>query len=126
MNKKVRAEIGFDNTLAWRGEGFYPEYDKIWIPLGIFVVKSANAAKSTGGINLSLTLNDKAALLNGDMGGTIPAATVLSESELYNADTTERTVEKLSLISSPKTKVVRNGEEKEILSYLTDSLIYGI
>ena len=28
----------------------------------------------------------------------------------------KRTVEKLSLISSPKTKVVRNGEEKEILS----------
>ena len=57
LNKKVKAEVGLKNTLAHLGEGYYPECDIIWIPLGLFVIKSANIAKSTSGINISLTLN---------------------------------------------------------------------
>jgi hypothetical protein len=90
MNKKVRMEIGFTNFT-----GQYPTYDKIWFPLGTFVIKSANVAKSNGGINISLTLNDKCALLNGDIGGIIPAATVFSELESFNSDGTKRFVEKI-------------------------------
>ena len=111
MNKKVRIEKGFENTLGYLGEGYYPEYNIIWFPLGTYVIKTANVAKSTSGINISLTLNDKTALLNGDMGGTIPAATVFSESELYNADATERIVEKLLIKDLIKYLVVDFGGE---------------
>ena len=90
MNKKVRMEIGFTNFTSK-----YTTYDKIWFPLGTFVIKSANVAKNNSGINISLTLNDKCALLNGDIGGVIPAATVFSELESFNSDGTQRSVEKI-------------------------------
>ena len=108
LNKKVRVEIGFENTLSYK---WYPEYDMIWIPLGLYIIKTANAAKSNGGINISLTLNDKTALLNGDVGGTIPAATVFSENELYNADATKREVKKVLLKDIIKYLVVDFGGE---------------
>lgn len=83
MNKKVRIETGFDNSLAAMGD--YEEHDIIWFPLGTYVIKTASVSKNNSGINISLTLNDKCALLNGDMGGIIPADTIFSEMEiLYN------------------------------------------
>lgn len=110
MNKKIRAEIGFENTLAW-DDNCYPEHKIIWFPLGLFVIKSASVARSNSGINISLTLNDKTAFLNGDIGGIIPAATVFSENELYNADATERTVEKILIKDIIKHLVVDFGGE---------------
>ena len=112
LNKKVLIETGFDNSLATFGEGYYPEYDKIWIPLGMYVVKSASVSENNSGINISLTLNDKTALLNGDMGGTIPAATVFSESELFSADGMTRTVEKILIKDLIKYLMVDFGGEK--------------
>lgn len=110
MNKKVSAEIGFENTLSW-DDTCYPEYDKIWFPLGTFIIKTASVARNNSGINISLSLNDKTALLNGDVGGVIPAATVFSESELYNADATKRTVEQILIKDMIKYLVVDMGGE---------------
>ena len=42
------------------------------------------------GVNISLTLNDKASLVNGDVGGVIPTATIFSEQEIYSADGTSK------------------------------------
>ena len=112
MNKKVRMEIGFTNFTSK-----YTTYDKIWFPLGTFVIKSANVAKSNGGINISLTLNDKCALLNGDIGGVIPAATVFSELESFNSDGTKRSVEKILIKDVIKfIKKVEVEEEVKILN----------
>lgn len=110
LNKKISAEIGFENTLAW-DDSCYPEYDIIWIPLGTYIIKSASVARSNSGVNISLTLNDKTALLNGDVGGIIPAGTVLSEVEEYNADATERVVKKLLFKDIIKYLVVDLGGE---------------
>lgn len=115
MNKKVKVAVGFYNTTSQ-----YAEYDIIWFPLGMFVVKTASVAKSTNGINISLTMNDKTALLNGDMGGTIPAATVFSESELYNASGTNRTVEQVLIKDIIKSLVVEFGGEKPENVLITD------
>lgn len=79
INKKIKLETGFINTLANLGEGYYPQYDIIWFPLGVYAIKSANVSKNNSGINISLTLHDKSVFLNGDAGGIIPAATVFSE-----------------------------------------------
>ena len=93
MNKKVRVEIGFKNTLARLGK--YEDIDMIWIPLGVFVIKTASSSKNNSGINISLTATDKTTLINGDVGGTIPAAMVLSEMEEYSANASERKVTQL-------------------------------
>ena len=70
INKKAYVEIGFDNIFDE-----YQDYEKIWIPEGLFVINSASISYTTGGITASLTLKDKMCLLNGDCGGVIPAQT---------------------------------------------------
>ena len=82
MNKKIKVETGFYNTLSELG--YYQENKIIWFPLGIYIIKGASISHNNSGVNISLTLNDKAVLLNGDVGGTIPAATIFSESENYD------------------------------------------
>ena len=118
MNKKVRLTTGFLNTLA--DLGYYPDQEVLWFPLGTYVIKAANVSKNNSGINISLTLNDKCALLNGDMGGTIPAATVFSELEIFNATGTARTVEKLLLKDIIKDLVVEFGGENPDNIIITD------
>lgn len=110
MNKKIRIETGFKNSLA--SYGYYPEYSIIWFPLGTFVIKTANIAKSNSGVNISLTLNDKAALLNGDMGGVIPAGTIFSEQEIFNRDGTDSTIEKLLIKDIIRSIVTEFGGER--------------
>jgi hypothetical protein len=118
MNKKVRIAIGFRNTLA--DIGYYTNQDIIWFPLGTYVIKAANISKNNSGINISLTLNDKCALLNGDMGGIIPAATVFSEQELYNATGTKREVEKILIKDIIKYLVIEFGGEDPNNIIITD------
>lgn len=110
LNKKVRIETGFTNTLKYNYPQ-YSQYDIIWYPLGTYVIKNASVASNNSGVNISLTLNDKCTLLNGDMGGVIPAATVFSEFETYNSNGTERQVDKLLIKDVIKFLVVDFGGE---------------
>ncbi len=124
MNKKVKIETGFINTLAYNYTE-YGSYDIIWFPLGTYVIKNANISKNNSGINISLTLNDKCALLNGDMGGVIPAATVFSELE-YIDDEGRRVVEKLLIKDIIKHLVVDFGgqlPENVIISDIDDYIV---
>lgn len=124
MNKKVKIETGFINTLAYNYTE-YENYDVIWFPLGTYVIKNANISKSNSGINISLTLNDKCALLNGDMGGVIPASTVFSELE-YIDDEGQRIVEKLLIKDIIKHLVVDFGgqlPENVIISDIDDYIV---
>lgn len=118
MNKKVRIMTGFANTLA--DLGYYSDQEIIWFPLGTYVIKAANISKNNSGINISLTLNDKCALLNGDMGGVIPAATIFSEQELYNTSGTKRETEKILIKDIIKYLVVEFGGEDPENVIITD------
>ena len=69
INKKVQLFIGFTNNF-----NKYQEYPIIWFPQGIYVIISPNISYGTDGATISLTLHDKMALLNGECGGTLPAA----------------------------------------------------
>jgi hypothetical protein len=125
MNKKVKIETGFRNTLKTQFSA-YSGYDIIWYPLGVYVIKNASVSNGNNGVNISLTLNDKCSLLNGDMGGVIPAATVFSEIETYNADGTERTVEKLLIKDIIKYLVVELGgqlPENVIVNDIDDYIV---
>lgn len=81
INKKVEVLIGFVNTTDE-----YKEYDMLWFPQGIYVIISPNISHSSDGVNISLTLHDKMALLNGECGGTLPASVTFNEIEDIDED----------------------------------------
>ena len=70
LNKKIYLEIGYLNTLDK-----YTEYNIIWFHLGVFIIGNPSISHSTSGVTLSLQCKDKMCLLNGDVGGIIPAST---------------------------------------------------
>lgn len=77
VNKKIFVEVGIKNYTKE-----YPEYPILWFPQGVFFIKafSCNTSTTTA-MNISLTLNDKMAMLNGDVGGKFPATTILDEED---------------------------------------------
>ena len=75
-NKRVEVEIGFLNTTE-----YYTQFDIIWFPLGIYVIKTPSITHNTTSVDISLTLEDKMCLLNGTMGGKFPASVEFSRME---------------------------------------------
>lgn len=76
INKKLEVLIGFVNNTEE-----YLDYPVIWFPQGIYVIISPNITNGLNGMNISLTLHDKMALLNGQCGGTLPASVIFSQVE---------------------------------------------
>ena len=81
LNKKIYLEVGYLNLY-----NKYTEYDIIWFPLGVFVIGNPSISHSTSGVTLSLQCKDKMCLLNGDVGGIIPASAQFDEYETINED----------------------------------------
>ena len=81
INKKVEVLIGFANTTDE-----YIDYPMLWFPQGTYVIISPNITHNNSGINISLTLHDKMALLNGECGGILPASVVFNEIEDIDED----------------------------------------
>lgn len=107
INKKIRLEVGLKNYLSK-----YTEYDIIWFPLGTYVIKAASITTNNSGTNISLTLNDKTALINGDMGGIFPATTVLSEIEYINANGESYETKKILIKDIIRDLIVNYGGER--------------
>ncbi len=76
INKKIYLEIGYKNTTQQ-----YLEHEIIWFPQGVFVIINPSISHSSSGTTISLQCKDKMCLLNGDVGGTIPASTQFDEYE---------------------------------------------
>ena len=74
MNKKIYVEIGYKNITSR-----YKEYPIIWFPLGVYVIISSSIAHSNSDLTISLQLEDKMCLLNGECGGTFPATVVFDQ-----------------------------------------------
>ncbi|MBO5424380.1 MAG: hypothetical protein J6A25_02600 [Lachnospiraceae bacterium] len=82
LNKKFKLYIGYTNSLSE-----YSHYgEKIWFPLGVFVMTTSSINNSANGGNISINGKDKMCLLNGEVGGTLPAPVVLHEKYIRNAD----------------------------------------
>lgn len=106
INKRARIEIGVENVF-----GIEDIIDnKIWYPFGTFVLTNANITKNLSGLNISVTLKDKMALLNGECGGVI--YTTVTHSPLYNADGTETPVVFSTLITELVSEWGKIPEEK--------------
>ena len=81
INKKVFIELGMDNTT-----GEYDEYPILWFPQGVFFISSFQISASTSSaVNISLSLKDKMSGLNGDVGGTFPAAIIFDTMDTQSA-----------------------------------------
>ena len=98
INRKVKLEIGFKNTIP---DYMYDTADEetkiithhyvkyreiygdiVWFPLGIYVIFDPAISHQVGtGVTISISLKDKMCLLNGDAGGVIPASVIFSERE---------------------------------------------
>jgi hypothetical protein len=75
INKKVFVEVGIKNLT-----GEYTDYDILWFPQGVFFISSFAVSSSTSSaVNISLSLKDKMCMLNGEVGGTLPATVILDE-----------------------------------------------
>ena len=82
INKKIYVEVGIVNKTDQ-----YPEYPILWFPQGLYFIKSFSCAtSSSSGVSITLSCVDKMAMLNGDVGGTFPAATVLDEEDTQTAE----------------------------------------
>lgn len=75
-NKRIEVEIGFLNTTE-----YYTQFDIIWFPLGIYVIKTPSITHNITSVDISLTLEDKMCLLNGTMGGKFPTTVEFSRME---------------------------------------------
>lgn len=71
INKKISIEIGYNNPTSK-----YADYKILWFPQGIYVITNYSVSHGIDSSIVSLTLKDKMCLLNGQCGGTLPAATV--------------------------------------------------
>lgn len=78
ISKKIKIWMGIDTI----------DGNTKWIPQGVFIIKNPSLSKSLSGISISLTLSDKMCLLNGELGGTLPAPVVFSEMEVQHQDGT--------------------------------------
>ena len=68
MNKKIRILIGVENNIDKR-------YDKIiWFPQGTFIIVQPSLSHSQTGTTINLQIKDEMCLLNGEMGGNLPAS----------------------------------------------------
>lgn len=86
INKIIALKKKIKNTI----NNSHPS--EIEFPLGVFVIKTASVSQNTNGFNISLTLHDKAARLNGTCGGVIPAGVIFSEIENISPDGSSRSV----------------------------------
>lgn len=75
IKTKVRVEVGLQH-----------KDDIIWFPQGIFVLNSFNTSYSTSGFTISISGQDKMCLLNGTLGGSLPASIDFGQIEDYTSD----------------------------------------
>lgn len=82
IGTKLKIEVGIKNTTS-----FYPNFDIVWFPAGIYVICDASASYSNSGYTIDLQLKDKMCLLNGECGGTLPASVTFDKEESYDSST---------------------------------------
>lgn len=81
LNKKIYLEIGIKNNTNQ-----YKNHEIIWFPQGVFVMINPSISHDLNGMTISMSCRDKMCLLNGEVGGIIPAAVQLDSYESVNED----------------------------------------
>lgn len=68
QNTKFKVAIGVQNTIDSR----YP--DVIWFNQGIYIISTFSCSASANSYTINITGKDKMCLLNGEVGGVVPAS----------------------------------------------------
>ena len=80
LNNKFKLEVGLKNFI----NPIYPEI--IWFPLGMYIITSFNTSATTNNFNISISGKDKMCLLNGEVGGSLPASIDFGTEEYVEGD----------------------------------------
>ena len=99
VKSKFKLEIGLKNTVDTEN---YPEV--IWFPQGVYVITGFNTSYSTNNYLITISGKDKMCLLNGDLGGALPASIDFGVEEYYDADNNMTTFTKV-----PIQKIIREA-----------------
>lgn len=106
INKKCSIEVGLTNSTFK-----YQQYPIIWYPLGLYVITEAQVNRGKENITISVNLKDKMCLLNGECGGTIPAAATLSEYDTIDGNGVE-IAKKITMVQLIREIVNHYGDEQ--------------
>ena len=68
INKRIKIYEGIKNNI----NNNYP--DIVWFPLGVYVINQPSITHNESGCLISLSCQDKMCLLNGTLGGNLPAS----------------------------------------------------
>ena len=80
VSNKFTLEIGVKNTI----NSNYPEI--IWFKQGVFVITSFSSTLTQNNFSISISGKDKMCLLNGDMGGNLPASIDFGKMDTYTKE----------------------------------------
>lgn len=115
LNKKFKLYIGYTNPL--REYAHYGE--KIWFPLGVFVMINSSITNTLNGGSISISGKDKMCLLNGEVGGTLPAPVSLHEKYIRNKDGST-TILKPLIYEIIRESVIELGEQNPTKIIIND------
>ena len=82
LNTKFKVEIGLENWI----NSEYPEI--IWFKQGMFLISTFNCSVGTNNYTINIQGKDKMVLLNGEVGGIVPASWDFGKIDVTNPDGT--------------------------------------
>ena len=106
---RFKLEIGVRNII----DKNYP--DIIWFNMGVYIITSFNASRSTTAISVSISGKDKMCLLNGEVGGVINSSVDFGTEEIVDYTETGEIItriEKLPIYRIIQEMVKTYGQEK--------------
>ena len=104
VSNKFTLEIGVKNFIN-------PNYpDIIWFKQGIYVIASFNSSLTQNSYSISISGKDKMCLLNGDIGGNLPASIDFGKIDTYSNTFTATTIEDYTQYVANKYYIYTDGE----------------
>lgn len=111
LNKKIKIAFGLDNIIAPEE---YPikDFPIFWFPQGVFFITGCSFSHSSTGVTVDVKFTDKMALLNGVVGGILPASVEFDKMETYDEDAKQVVIETPTMYQNIKEIVNHWGNEQ--------------
>lgn len=115
INKKIQVYVGYKNPLR-----SYKKYGEIlWFPCGTFLISSANFSRGTSNWTINVSGKDKMCMLDGSVGGTLPASVTFHEEYTYE-DNGDITITYPTIYKIIREAVNHWGQEPDTNIYIND------
>lgn len=120
ISNKFELEIGLKNFINSK----YPEI--IWFKQGKFVITSFNSVLTNNNYTISISGKDKMCLLNGDIGGSLPASIDFGKIDSYSNSYSRVKIEDYTQYKSNKYYIYKNGEYQISLDEYNPNVQYYV